>query len=483
MLAYKAINVIYLDLLEIFSCLGHKRLCNQSIEWCLKFYTLRRRSRYHLVFKSQTTNLFTFVSIHSYFSISADTMATLLQLIATFPVLEAILSALSYADLLNLSRVSTSYRAILHGFNCPTHLPSHNGPDVEAPIFKEKFLKEDPRKPKELQRIRLDLHIGNHQTDTWRRYKSVVRWLCSEPHHTVGQRPKQCLRCSMPVCETCIVKSSMKKNQHTYDRRRRLICEDCWARGVPHHEGRRVGPHEVVFVDYERSKLCHCMSSDGILCLGCIEQQNSDLDRKLAYCAGNNCSNKVIEDSAGGRVCLWCTGVLPSLRSKDERKKVYDARYLSLTRKSKSQEIAEQMNAARGGRTQLLGFEDQRWASKKFTFPSSLSIPSSSSSAPSSSCTTSTETEHNDLRGLREPNNDGVLGHRPPSQVDTTSQRPIVAPRPPLYPENMDSTNGTNMLSGYSDDEETLVAQEDGDLLETITLGPEENPEEAKITP
>ena len=391
-------------------------------------------------------------------------MPTLLQLIATFPVLEAILPILSYADLLNLSRTSSGHRAILHGFNFPGYGVSPMGPETGLPVSEARLLGGNARELRGSQKTRSNLCIGNHQTDTWRNYKSIVRWLCSEPHHTIGQIPKQCLRCSMPVCETCIIKSSMKKNQHTFDRRRRYICENCWTGGNPHHEGRRIGLHAIAYVDYDRSNLCHCTSSDGTLCLSCIEQQNSDLDRKLSYCAAYDCSNKVTEHSAGGRVCLWCTNVLPCLRSMDKRKKEYDTRHLFPSRSSHEEmEQTEKMKSSWEGRKQAMGFEDQRWVPKTTLCPSpNLSFPSSSSPMPGSLRELETKQESNDLGEAGESRND--------EELDFDKVNVVSTPRLPVYHGNGDFATEINLFLGYLDDEETLVAHDDGDQVETMTL-------------
>ncbi|KAG5295210.1 hypothetical protein I7I48_12012 [Histoplasma ohiense] len=124
----------------------------------------------------------------------------LLDLIRQFPVVSVLVPQMGLGDILNLSRVNSHYRAVLHGFALPISGPGdvHNHGKGQR------------------QRIRPDIHIGDHQTLYWKRIKKSGQLLCSEPTHTRGPAPRLCKYCSLPVCEACIVKVCSRHIPHTH---------------------------------------------------------------------------------------------------------------------------------------------------------------------------------------------------------------------------------------------------------------------------
>ena len=262
-------------------------------------------------------------------------MPTLSTILSCYPILETFLSALPLGALLNLSKVNLELRIILHNFQ----YDPHNGGISKSP-------EECP-----------DLHIQKHQTPSWVHFKSLCLLECSEPHHTKGQNPRGCRMCSMPVCEACIVKSSFGKKENTFQTRRRYLCKECWISGNPHVG--QIPPSGSLALEYERSELCRCTAKDGTLCLRCKDQQNLEAEQKHAHCAGTGCSNEVDERNSAGRICLWCSCVLPGQRSMEESYKIYDSRYLFKSRRSSSPEKLPETSMAPFSRR--MHFEDQKW--------------------------------------------------------------------------------------------------------------------------
>lgn len=265
-------------------------------------------------------------------------MTTLLDLLSSFPILEAILSVLPLGSLLGLSKVNSDYRAVLHGFS---------------------FINEDSGLAQGTN-IRLRLHIGEHQTGTWRHYKSISQLECSERHHTRGENVRGCRVCSMPVCEACIVKSSFGKRENTFQARARRLCKECWAIGNPHAEKLQPDVHAIALLDYDFSEICRCTARDGTLCLGCKEHRNSEYIRQLACCIGYSCTNDELDyDTTAGRICLWCDRILPGRRSREDRRKEYNLRDLLLPNCEKQHEETTAAAPPLTGR--LTSFDDQRW--------------------------------------------------------------------------------------------------------------------------
>ena len=230
-------------------------------------------------------------------------MTDLYFLLSQYSVLESLVAALALADLFNLSKVSSSYRALLKGFPCES-----------ASLYYDRC-----------SRVRSSLHLGE-QTRRWQNLKSMSQLQCSEPKHTKGMNPRGCRMCSAPVCEACIVKSSFGKNEHTFENRRRHLCDECWFSGNPHAGRLRYGVRSPTIINWDHGDVCRCSAKDGILCSQCKIQQNTDLDTKLEHCAGQDCSSILNGETA--RVCLWCALALPSPRTREESRRIYESRHL-----------------------------------------------------------------------------------------------------------------------------------------------------------
>ncbi len=239
-------------------------------------------------------------------------MASLLDLLSPYPVLENLVSALPLGDLFNLSKTNSLFRAALHGFQVPiTAGRRSNGKSpANAPI-------------------RSSLGIGEHDTIYWKNLKARSLLLCSESQHKRGDKIRGCLMCSMPVCEACIIKASFGKlNEYTLQSRTRPLCGDCYDTGKPHKgepllgsvdKGRHPSPRLIRRMEWT----CMCTAKDGHLCLRCkTEQKHFDIDQ----CYGEACSEKA--GGFPGRVCLWCDLRLPGERSRAEARRDYDKRHL-----------------------------------------------------------------------------------------------------------------------------------------------------------
>ena len=242
-------------------------------------------------------------------------MTVLLDLLYPYPVLEILASSLTLGDLFNLSKVNASYRAALHGY-------------------------AEPDLPEETIRcqctLRPSLLIGMHRTPFWENLKAKSQLQCSEPGHKRGLNPKGCLICSMPVCEACIIKASFaQRKDTTFQNRHRSLCSDCWDTGNHnrlHPVGKRNGlgpkPYTIQAADGE---LCDCTAKDGILCLRCRSDLNTEAKDDAENCYGMNCASGDLENNMIqmiGRVCLWCCRQLPGSRSRAESRRDYDARHL-----------------------------------------------------------------------------------------------------------------------------------------------------------
>jgi len=222
-------------------------------------------------------------------------MPTLLDLLSFNPIAEKLASFSSFASLLNLSRVNSGYRAVLHGF---------------PPVYDFEHETKD-------QKVQQSLRIGHHDSNLWRHLKSVVSYECSWPGHKKGDSLLGCRLCSIPICEACIVKDSFKRStsatkRSVFDNRGRNMCRTCWKTGNPLVESLRYGPsHQVK--DYALVDPCRCTAKDGVLCGGCREEQTQDVEQKVGQCAGYDCGIPLSKETSALSVCTWCSGVLWSV--------------------------------------------------------------------------------------------------------------------------------------------------------------------------
>ena len=230
-------------------------------------------------------------------------MASLLDLLGAYPVVEALASCLGLGDIINLSRVNSLYRATLHGFRYES---LHN----QSALF-----------------------VGQHKTRYWENLKSKSILRCAESRHKPNTHAvKSCRICSFPVCEACIIRDSFaKRKDNTFHSRYRNMCPTCWRTGNQHkRQSFGTAKPEVLGTKSAASqlgRLCACTAKDGDLCLACKTAQNKNLDRELAICYGDECSatrNGAFE----GRICIWCDLPLPGGRSRAEARREYDAKHL-----------------------------------------------------------------------------------------------------------------------------------------------------------
>jgi hypothetical protein len=125
---------------------------------------------------------------------SSILMTTLLDIVYPWPVVSVLVSHLGIADLLNLSRINTKFRAVLHALPLPLPSPS---PSPESNSSLGDF---------EAQLIRSDIYLGRHRTPYWTSLKAISQKQCAEQTHRKGTKADLCRQCSMPVCDACIVR-------------------------------------------------------------------------------------------------------------------------------------------------------------------------------------------------------------------------------------------------------------------------------------
>lgn len=155
--------------------------------------------------------------------------------------------------------------------------------------------------------------------------------LCSEPHHTKGHSPKPCRLCSLPVCEGCVVKTSIAKREVTLHMCRVYYCIDCWISGNPQRERR---PSELVpwmfRADDPNSKsesYCVCSGQDKWLCLRCNTARRSLSESSYIRCAGHGCSKIMQPGGQTGCICLLCG--LYSRQGREISRREYDSIHLA----------------------------------------------------------------------------------------------------------------------------------------------------------
>ena len=277
-------------------------------------------------------------------------MASLLELLYAYPILENLAAVLPLGDLFNLSKTNSTIRAALHGFSDKPH-----------------------KIPSSLRAVRPTLFIGRHNTSHWKNLKARCPLCCSEPQHTRGSKVKGCLLCSMPVCEACIIKASFgKRDENTFPNRTRSLCVECFNSGNPHRDTLWDGEDAIIEASYSMRTECVCTAKDGHLCLRCKTKQNSNRNSEMNQCHGIGCSGSKSE-GFGGRVCLWCDLPLPRERSRAESRRDYDARHLLARRHSSYDQAPEE-----GAEDDIIDPAEQEavWASSAF-------IPSASERAMS----------------------------------------------------------------------------------------------------
>ena len=296
-----------------------------------------------------TQSLLTYVSVALVFIVKSQVadltviknMASLLEILCTYPVLENLVAVLPLGDLFNLSKTNSTIRASLHGFS-------------DFPFTQ----------PSSLNIVRPALLIGRHNTSFWKNLKAKSPLYCSERQHTRGGNVKGCLMCSMPVCEACIIKASFgKRDENTFPSRTRSLCIECLSSGDSHRGTSLNSQKKNVRTTSVLRTECICTAKDGYLCLACKTTQNSDFKSLSNQCY--ICLNSK-SDGFSGWVCLWCNLPLPRERSRAESRRDYDARHLYARIYFSYDQPQEE-----GLKDDIIdtAVQDDVWASSTFTAP------------------------------------------------------------------------------------------------------------------
>jgi len=141
----------------------------------------------------------------------------------------------------------------------------------------------------------------------WERLVSLTSLDCSERDHIKGEKIKGCRICSMPVCETCIVRADFFGQNGTYSNRIRTFCDTCWS--ATDFSDTDLTPQDLV--NYAAPVLCECVAKDGWLCSSCRAIERSELVYNKRVCATDGCDNPH-NSSEKHRVCTWCQHPLPA---------------------------------------------------------------------------------------------------------------------------------------------------------------------------
>ncbi|KAI5853194.1 hypothetical protein DFP73DRAFT_33238 [Morchella snyderi] len=136
----------------------------------------------------------------------------------------------------------------------------------------------------------------------WSELLALTSLVCSENTHIKGENVKNCVICSMPVCETCIVKSDFHGTSGTFLNRIRTFCDSCWSATNFSHPPN--SPHTSA------PPLCLCVAKDGWLCSHCRSTERTELLENKYTCATDGC-DEPHGNSEKQRVCTWCRLPLP----------------------------------------------------------------------------------------------------------------------------------------------------------------------------
>ncbi|KIW46842.1 uncharacterized protein PV06_02474 [Exophiala oligosperma] len=222
------------------------------------------------------------------------------SLLALWPVASSLSETLPVGDLIALSRVNATLRAVLHGFARPEN--THN---LGQPVA-----------------VRKELRVGQHATKYWQSLKTRAPFECSSPAHTKGSNPRPCRYCSKPICAACIVRSSFARgHENTFQNRIRYLCKGCWESGNISRSHRFELDASVPVAkhtqwhdpDGSTKDYCTCtLKDDGWLCLNCKDLQNWEaISSGDTDCHGLQCGGKLDADKERRRICLWCDKALP----------------------------------------------------------------------------------------------------------------------------------------------------------------------------
>lgn len=253
---------------------------------------------------------------------SSGSQLTLLSIIRHWPVAINIAEYLPAGSLINLARSSVSLRQALHGFEVSSSL--------ELTVTSDVGPHTTTNDPKQVVRPYKDLYLGAHRTPYWEGLKRAARFTCSSRTHTKGTKTRSCLHCSLPVCETCIVKDSFGKKENTHKNRCRFMCKCCWDAGNVRKDRRYSGTSSAADSASYKSQAnarqyCTCTGKDNWLCKDCKEKQNMDGEEKgTKVCLGQDCETILEHDKDRRRICLWCDKPVPRAWAIIESKRLFD---------------------------------------------------------------------------------------------------------------------------------------------------------------
>jgi hypothetical protein len=278
---------------------------------------------------------------------------TLLSVVCQWPVASNVAQHLPAGSLINLARSSTSLRGILHGF--------------ETSSTSESYISKDPRSctpsedaSKDVRPSKRKLYIGAHRTPYWEGLKRLAPFTCSSKSHTKGDKTKPCRYCSMPICESCVVKHSFGKNENTFKNRCRFMCQRCWDTGnvqkKRRYSGTLVAADESCYKSAAAAReFCSCMTKDGWVCNDCKEKQNTDARVDgTKICMGQNCGLILGEDKDRRKICLWCDRPVPRGRASMESRIAFDHKIRDARKREISSQLADLEEYERNRRRQML---------------------------------------------------------------------------------------------------------------------------------
>jgi hypothetical protein len=234
-----------------------------------------------------------------------DTVGPRLQdIVSPWPIASNISHHLGAGDLISLARTNSKLRAVLHGFEQPTPL-------------------EDWRLRNARTAIRCSVNVGGHATPYWTSLKDATTFTCYSATHIRGDKCRPCRSCSRPICETCIVRSSLKRGyENTFHHRIRNLCPGCWQKGSPTKSRRySLNSNRSHAEWYAGNKLgdTHCictLKADGWLCEECKDRQNQQaVSSESKICHGEQCNNSLGDSPERRRICTWCQKTLPTAPS------------------------------------------------------------------------------------------------------------------------------------------------------------------------
>jgi len=282
-------------------------------------------------------------------------LPTLLSVVSQWPVASNVAQHLPAGSLINLARSSTSLREILHGFEAPstsesrTHISSERRSRTSS-----KDANKDVWPSNEV------LYIGAHHTPYWEGLKRLAPFTCSSRSHTKGDNTKSCRYCSMPICESCVVKHSFGKNENTFKNRCRFMCQCCWdtanVRKERRYSGRVSGAGEDSYKSAAAAReFCICTSKDGWVCNDCKEKQNTEARVDgTKVCFGQNCALILGEDKDRRKICLWCDKPVPRGRASMESRIAFDHKMRDARGREISSQLADLDEYERNRRRQML---------------------------------------------------------------------------------------------------------------------------------